>query len=250
MALLAFVVYIFALVLVQLSKGTPLEDELFPTVHEAMYNLFLVGIFPEQGALLRQLGNQAWYFSLVGFLFMGVATLCIINMLIGILCEVSWRTSRIEQDKMNLNLVRATMQAVIDGDGGIDCNHDGLISKPEFLGILGNKAALRALKQCGVDVNGLIESADFIFEDLDDEGELFERRLTFDEFISTVFDQREQKLATVKDITNLRKFIGQNQKQRPAIQSHMVKSQSGKSTPGDLRSGARTPAHATDGKPG
>jgi len=194
-----------------------------------MYTLLIEAIFPEQGALLIQLGNADVMYGIMGFCFTIAATLTIINMLIGILCEVSWRTAKVEQEKINFDFVRSTLENIVEGEEGIDENSDGLISQQEFLSIIRNKAALKALKQVGVDVEALINAAPFIFEELDEDGDTVELRLTFDEFIEAVIEHRETKYATVRDITGLRRFIS-NLKDKQALPG-VSRASTGRNTP-------------------
>merc|ERR1712113_992331 len=95
------------------------------------------------------------------------------------------------------------VMAMLDTDGG------GTISKTEFCQILENADAVRCLQDVGVDVIGLVDFADFIFDDngacggaLDDDTEL-----DFPHFMEVVLQLRGTNNATVKDIVDLRKFI-------------------------------------------
>jgi len=63
------------------------------------------------------------------------------------------------------------------------------------------------LNEVGVDVVGLIDIADTIFESHDGDDAFGERQLTFGEFMEVILDMRGSKTARVKDIVNLRKHI-------------------------------------------
>merc|ERR1712217_424222 len=94
---------------------------------------------------------------------------------------------------------------MLDTDGG------GTISKNEFVKILENGEAVRCLQDVGVDVIGLVDFADFIFENDESEdagGDGVE--LDFPKFVDLVLQLRGSNNATVKDIVDLRKFV-QNQ---------------------------------------
>jgi len=73
--------------------------------------------------------------------------------------------------------------------------------------ILENGDAVRCLQDVGVDVVGLVDFADFIFEA---DGVAEEAELEFHEFMNVVLQLRGSNTATVKDIVDLRKFV-QNQ---------------------------------------
>merc|ERR1712107_522891 len=87
-------------------------------------------------------------------------------MLIGVLCEVVSAVAATEKEEMLVTYVNQKLQkvvAMLDTDGG------GTISKTEFMQILENVEAVRCLQDVGVDVIGLVDFADFIFENDDNE---------------------------------------------------------------------------------
>merc|ERR1719433_1547615 len=77
-----------------------------------------------------------------------------------------------------------------------------MISKAEFMQLLNNKEAVRILKEVGVDVVGLIDYADTIFET-----DHFTEELEFSDFVRVILDLRGTNPATVKDIIQLRKNL-------------------------------------------
>jgi len=62
------------------------------------------------------------------------------------------------------------------------------------------------LREAGVDVLGLLEIAELVFQS-DEAGLEFERELDLDEFMKVVMSLRGGNAATVKDIVDLRKFL-------------------------------------------
>lgn len=210
--LLTIVIYIFSLMLVQLmpetslgQPGIPLGEPDFHTVPMAMLTLAVTGIFPDQGDLLYLMGETGWQFAMIFVLFIVIATLTVANMLVGILCEVAYRVAGDEKDRMNYDYVKAVMHTIIKNE--IDLDGDHMISKKEFLSILHNEAAMAALKSVNVHFPDLVDNADFIFTKLDPDGNFVDRQLNFNEFLQVVTDLRANNFATIKDITNLRKFI-------------------------------------------
>jgi hypothetical protein len=83
-----------------------------------------------------------------------------------------------------------------------DDNDDGMISKAEFMQLLNNKQAVHILKEVGVDVVGLIDYVDTIFET-----DNFTEELDFSDFVRVILDLRGTNPATVKDIIQLRKNL-------------------------------------------
>merc|ERR1719498_276364 len=134
-----------------------------------------------------------------------LAALTMMNMLVGVLCEVVSAVAATEKEELAVTLVRTTLQQILN-DTGLDTFKDGQISKDEFAELVQRPEAVIALKEVGVDVTILVDYADIMFQS-DKEGKVFERALTFPEFMDLVLQLRDTNHATVKDVTSLRKFI-------------------------------------------
>eukprot|EP00747_Dinoflagellata_sp_TGD_P221817 gnl/TRDRNA2_/TRDRNA2_93594_c1_seq1.p1 gnl/TRDRNA2_/TRDRNA2_93594_c1~~gnl/TRDRNA2_/TRDRNA2_93594_c1_seq1.p1 ORF type:complete len:301 (-),score=63.29 gnl/TRDRNA2_/TRDRNA2_93594_c1_seq1:210-1040(-) len=104
---------------------------------------------------------------------------------------------------MDVAMVKSKMKDILARS--IDQNQDGLISKAEFVQIVQIPEAMMALKGVGVEPFGLVDHADFIFQ----AGEHGEERgvIGFEEFMEVIMQLRQKNTATVKDVTDLRKFI-------------------------------------------
>jgi hypothetical protein len=88
---------------------------------------------------------------------------------------------------------------------GADSNDEHIIvTKDVFERMLSNKEAVCILHEVGVDVVGLVDFADTIFE-ADDAQEA--KQLTFGEFMVLILDLRGSSTARVRDIVSLRKHI-------------------------------------------
>lgn len=114
---------------------------------------------------------------------------------------------------MNVSFVNRKLTGIVyelDIDGARDS-----ISYEEFNEIMRNQEAVLTLREVGVDPEGLIDFADFIFQGQEDEnqdrrlnGEVEEPvALSLEEFISIVLQFRGSNSATVKDMVDLRKFV-------------------------------------------
>jgi hypothetical protein len=86
----------------------------------------------------------------------------------------------------------------------IDVDDDESISKKEFVAIMSNSEAIKALQDIGVDPVVLVDFVDVIFTSHDGEGEA---SLTFPEFMDVVLQFRGSKNATVKDLMETQKAI-------------------------------------------
>eukprot|EP00927_Polykrikos_kofoidii_P073257 TRINITY_DN6930_c0_g1_i5.p1 TRINITY_DN6930_c0_g1~~TRINITY_DN6930_c0_g1_i5.p1 ORF type:complete len:902 (+),score=185.91 TRINITY_DN6930_c0_g1_i5:73-2778(+) len=211
LVLLAVLLLIFAIAFKQLTFNTKLGDDLFPNIGQGMYVLLVHGtlllsadvkakqIVTEGGPLL-----EAFF-----FLFILFAAILLMNMLIGVLCEVVSYVAGHEKEAMLIALVQEKMTEVmvlIDEDGG------GTISRDEFMQILDQSEAVECLQEVGVDVVGLVDCCDFIFGDEGESAkeageEAEEVELTLPEFMEVVLSLRGTNNATVKDMVDFRKLI-------------------------------------------
>merc|ERR1719195_77773 len=114
------------------------------------------------------------------------------------LVEVMHVVSALEKEELAVNLVKTTLQDMMVGTG-FDTDGDNLVSQEEFNALLMNPKAARMVEEVGVDVVGLVDFSDYIFQ----EGE----PLTFVEFMEVVLSFRGCNNSTVKDIVDLRKFV-------------------------------------------
>jgi len=140
-----------------------------------------------------------------------LAALTVMNMLIGVICEMVLNVGEVEREAATLDYVTEKLQQLME-TCGVDENNDMMISKQEFLTMLTNQTATTILHEVGVDVLCLVDVADTIFEpdtgeDEDHDAEHHETQLSFDEFVKVVLDLRGTKTSRVKDVVNLRKHI-------------------------------------------
>lgn len=203
--LMMVIVYVFAIALVTMTEDSAVGDELFPYVPNAMYTLVRDGLLPDNADLLVLFEKEGWLPTCVLLLFISIATLGILNMLVGILCEVAIRVSKVYGAKMQVERIKGQLRDIYTTN--IDANDDGYVSKEEFMGIVKNEIARDAMGALGVDTQALSEQADMIFDAVDDEGELFERKLTFADFLDVVVAMQPGNKVTLYDINAFRKFI-------------------------------------------
>eukprot|EP00927_Polykrikos_kofoidii_P008629 TRINITY_DN13597_c0_g3_i2.p1 TRINITY_DN13597_c0_g3~~TRINITY_DN13597_c0_g3_i2.p1 ORF type:complete len:711 (-),score=132.19 TRINITY_DN13597_c0_g3_i2:57-2189(-) len=204
--LITALLFVFAIAFTQLTLGTEYGEGNFGSVTASMYYLMLHGAFllsADYKALeLQAAGGHLLVFLF--FTFILFAAVLLMNMLIGVLCQVVSAVAASEKEELLVMYVRTKLEkvmAIIDEDGG------GTISRDEFMLILDNLEAMEALHDIGVDVVGLVDFADFIFGDDADLDEDYEVELTLPEFLEVILQLRGSNNATVKDIVDLRKFV-------------------------------------------
>jgi len=200
--LLILVLYVFGIAFKQICDGLPIGTTSFSTVPEAMLTLLIHGVFMDDMAELVAAIRQD---SAVAFgtfiIFVLIASITLMNMLIGVLCEVVSMVGQSEREELLVDFVKRELMDIIieaDEDG------DGLMSHQEFLRILESPEGLRALETVGVDPVGLIDYADTIFAQ--DDGDVGETVL-FSHFMSEILQLRGSNTATVKDLISMRKFV-------------------------------------------
>lgn len=213
--LLAVILYVFAIAFRQLLDGTKLGDEWFINVPQAMHTLLVYGTFMDEiSALAFRIQKEAPVMLPVFYAYVLIGSLTLLNMLIGVLCEVVTAVANTEKEAMAISYVKDVMLEILTSTG-LDSNRDGKISKDEFLSLFDNLQALALLDDVGVDIVGLLGFADFLFEDEHDQEDAEkpedheEKFLSYDELMKLILDLRGSNQATVRDIVDLRKFVRQ-----------------------------------------
>lgn len=195
-ALLVTIIYIFAILFTQLMAGTGAEQGCFESVPRSMNCLMGLGVFPDQKAKLNDMLGFSWlYFSLL-LVYLTLATLTVMNLLIGVLCEVVDTVAQVERETMTVSYVKGKLSQVVHL---IDVNGDANINRDEYRKLLDHKEACLILDEVGIDVYALVKFADQIFGRNEE--------ISFDSFIEKVFQFKGDKTATVKDIVDMRKFL-------------------------------------------
>lgn len=222
MSLLAIVLYVFAIFFVQTSSvfAPSAHGEFFTNMKTSVNTLWLNGILvDETSGIAMKLWDENWVLLLVFYCFILLSAFMVMNLLIGILCEVIIQVShaeteqntieetgeklrailRIHQDLLPKNVEQtATIASDTDGDlAGLQ------ISKKAFLNLLEDKRVANLLNDICVDVFGLVDLVDAIFADEDGHA----KTLSFSELLGVLLELRGTNTAKVKDITDLRRLI-------------------------------------------
>merc|ERR1719456_10190 len=94
-------------------------------------------------------------------LFILLSSFTVLNMLIGVLCEVVTQTSQTEAENAMVAQIREEITGVFRE---IDCNGDGTVSKDEFEQMKRNPIVINALDKVGVKPKHFFALADVLFE--------------------------------------------------------------------------------------
>lgn len=212
MCLLFVLIYIFAIAFTQLCAGTGTVAELqyFTTINKSMYTLLVHGTLLDSLTTVSgdiAIGNPVIF--VVFYCFVCMSALMVMNMLIGVLCEVVSAVAATEKEEMMVNYVKVKMTDTIKC---IDQDGDFRISKHEFAEIMQSPMACATLEEVGVDPVGLVDFVDFIFDD----GDGGDKELDFSHFITVILEMRGSNIATVTDMMNLTKCFRADMKQLDA----------------------------------
>eukprot|EP00929_Paragymnodinium_shiwhaense_P080033 TRINITY_DN41718_c0_g1_i2.p1 TRINITY_DN41718_c0_g1~~TRINITY_DN41718_c0_g1_i2.p1 ORF type:complete len:684 (-),score=171.06 TRINITY_DN41718_c0_g1_i2:130-2181(-) len=198
--LMLIVTYMFAIVLTQLTAGSEIADRYFDTVPDAMKNMLIYAIFPDLDEMLNSVGLASWLWVFILTFFIFLISLTLLNMLVGVLCEVVGVVSAVEKEELMANYLRDELRTLLEdlADEGEDQDH---VTKEDFCDLLLMPGAVRLFNEIGIDVVALANCVDVIFQG----GKCYD----FGDIVALLLDLRGSNTCTVKDIVDLRKYITQ-----------------------------------------
>mmetsp|Transcript_9443 Transcript_9443/g.16759 ORF Transcript_9443/g.16759 Transcript_9443/m.16759 type:complete len:711 (-) Transcript_9443:92-2224(-) len=219
--LLFVLLFVFGVVFkTQADEDFPALKTLFPTVFSAMWVLLLQGTFLDSpSAALREIGESSSFLMFVFLVFIFLSSFMVLNMLIGILCDVVHQVALNEKEEAAVAYLKSTLLEILECH---DKDNDRLIHRDEFELLMRNPEMHFVLTRFGVNVVDLITLKDVLFEDqdlseFDDDEETPTcpspargmRKLGFAEFLEVVLRLRGGNSATVTDIVDLREYVRQ-----------------------------------------
>jgi len=218
LVLLLILLYIFAVLFRQLADDTTTGKTYFSTVPGSMNKLLIHGIFFDNfgdmiESIVKENGALGVVLLFFFYSFVLLASLTVMNMLIGVLCEVVSAVAETEQEELTMIFLKDSLwtfvkdkAAQVHHERSTDTEGDGynvIISKANFKDIMEDERACKLLRDVEVDIFALVDLVDTIFST--DHGE--EKFLTYPEFVEVMLEHRSTSEATVKDITDLRRYI-------------------------------------------
>lgn len=171
----------------------PIGETFFPNVWHAMFTLLIHATFGDDLAyFMDAIRHQNWPLLIPAIVFICLAQLTLMNMLVGVLCEVVSDVANEEKTNTRNVKMEEDMQEIL---ASLDENKDELISYQEFSKLMDMPEALSCLRKQEVNPLLFIDFAEtFFFE------EGLPVKLTFAEFLDMVLNMRESNIATVKDV--------------------------------------------------
>eukprot|EP00933_Yihiella_yeosuensis_P071291 TRINITY_DN7949_c1_g1_i3.p1 TRINITY_DN7949_c1_g1~~TRINITY_DN7949_c1_g1_i3.p1 ORF type:complete len:535 (+),score=56.54 TRINITY_DN7949_c1_g1_i3:107-1606(+) len=198
--LLFIVLYLFGVFMTQLADGE-VGKEHFGTVPQSMYTLIIAGVFMDDlGALILPLGREDPICAVLFWLFVLAGSICIMNMLLGILVEVVSAVSSAEKEALSVTILIDNLRQLTPRIG----LHEGSrISRENVASLLELTETMDCMRVIGVDTMGFIESMDSFF--LDSDGSM--KTLSFEDFVEVLLSFRGNNPTKVTDVVALRKFM-------------------------------------------
>eukprot|EP00811_Abedinium_folium_P014393 NODE_2339_length_2232_cov_9.614252.p1 GENE.NODE_2339_length_2232_cov_9.614252~~NODE_2339_length_2232_cov_9.614252.p1 ORF type:complete len:524 (+),score=90.93 NODE_2339_length_2232_cov_9.614252:404-1975(+) len=170
--LLLFITYVFGIIIKPvIGEVSNIEEELpgvyeyFQSVPDCMWTLLLDGTFMDDtGARVRPLmdyGSPMSVSAAICFIiFIFLSAVMLMNMLIGVICEMVSQASVTER---NDHAIMALRKDVLSELQKFDVNGDSMISAPELQTVLTNSKSLRTLGDFGVDLEDFSTAQDMLF---------------------------------------------------------------------------------------
>jgi uncharacterized membrane protein YhaH (DUF805 family) len=203
MCLWMVVIYVFAIAMRQLTDGSSAGELYFPNIPRSMYTLLVHGtLLDELAPVCEEILEFSVPVLFVLFLFIAIAALMVMNMLIGVLCEVVSKVAETEKEEMQVIYLKSKIERIVRS---LDSNSDMNISSTEFMQILENPDALAILAEVGVDPVGLVDFKDNFFPIDEETGQ--EKEMDFCTFMEAILDMRGSNQATRKDIMQVVRHV-------------------------------------------
>jgi hypothetical protein len=221
--------YIFGIVFTDAFKRAddPLLVFRYKNLGISMFTLFMAGTLLDNlidiMEELKLSPEAGWVWIIIFWFFILLSSFTVLNMLIGVLCEVVTETSNHEAENAMVELVREEITAVFEE---IDTSGDGTVSKEEFKQMRDKECVRAALEKVGVEPKHFFALSDVLFEPSEviaDKGKNKEEEigqkvksttegedsveLEFDDFLEMVISQRPEKTASVMDAALLRQMF-------------------------------------------
>merc|ERR1719335_527190 len=165
--LLTLLTYVFAIAFTQLAVGSDVGDVYFANVSHSMYSLLIYLTFLDDLSVMGDdIRAEIWYLLPIAFIFVALAALTVMNMLIGVLCEVVSAVAESERAEMRAETLTMNLTDIMKN---LDSNGNNMICYAEFVNIIQSTRAIQVLDEVGVDACKLMDFADLFFHN--DKGE-------------------------------------------------------------------------------
>ncbi|CAE7839118.1 para [Symbiodinium necroappetens] len=212
--LIGLITYVFAIVLLMFLKPVAENDdriaEAFGTLGFCIWTLILDGTFMDGTKDivndLRTLPDRTeehwmlgWAMILIFFAYVLLTNVTVMNMLIGILCEVVSEVKRGDEEGLAIDFMKGHLRSMLtelDKDGNEN------ISKMELAAVVEDEKAQKVLSELQVKPEDVIDLTEYLFEQDQDAGR--EQEVTREELLEVILKIRGGREISNQDIIDVR----------------------------------------------
>merc|ERR1719330_1159753 len=137
LAFLVIILYVFSVAFRILCKENSLGDSYFTSVPAGMAALLLPGMLPDSQSHVENMAKEHFMFAVLFMVFIVIASITIMNMLVGVLVEVVSVVAVMEKEQLNAQYVKAELKYVFETE--LDTDSSGTLSKAEVEKLLLNE---------------------------------------------------------------------------------------------------------------
>jgi hypothetical protein len=213
----SLVLYVWAILFTsEFHQGVQTEEEvagtakeLFGTMGKSLRHLFIMGTILDDITLCCNSirSSEKPHTMLAAFiLFVLISSFTMLNMLIGILCEVVCATGEGERNKNTEAHVR---EAITNLFRRMDKDNNGEITRDEFLSMKRDKDVMSALQELDVKGKHFEMYADLMFKLEDDSDEY--PTIDFEKTMDIILRLRPNSKVTALDFASFQMTVGKNQ---------------------------------------
>lgn len=168
---------------------------------------------------LNEMTDESVTLTTTFLVFIFLSAFLVMNMLIGIVCNVVDHVSKSEEELASNGFLRGTLMDLLEC---YDKDGNRMLTRTEFEFLLKNPEMNLILEKLGVDQSDLLSLKEVMFDDSDNnwkleqdstshswrtESQIREKELPFKQFISIVFRLRGANTVRVGDLVELREFV-------------------------------------------
>lgn len=198
--MLLILTLVFSLLLRGQFKGVEELSRRWGNVPKCAWSLLVYGVFLDNpGDVMDEMWEQGFaIMSGVFVVYIFLSTFLVLNMLIGILCEVVGKVAAHEKDEAEARFLQQNLLVILscyDKDG------DEFLGEKEFDMVMANPEVVELLETFGTDPKGLVTLKEVLFEGSKN------HRLSFGEVLNTVMRLRSENNAKIMDLIDLRWYV-------------------------------------------
>jgi len=231
MLLLVIAIYAWAIAMHSFMKDDPDLYMYWGTVTRCMMTLMAQGTLGDSvGTVLRGVArNPPALASLIAFIVFSMLT--VLNMLVGVLCEVVTEVAKAEKESIALHKLKGTLLVMLKH---IDLDGSGDISKEEILLLLQDPAAEGILSDMKIDRGHISDIVEMHYDGIES--------LHISEIMCLLIESQGERGATVADMCTSNTFLRWSMKKEFAVLQEVVLAQHRQQ---QLANGSPTDAHTS-----